>query len=359
MNVVVYRRGLDVASGAGQLVVAQARALEDAGVRVTLACARRRVKFFLRSGRWPRVAPPGHRLYAPSDAPRRIVDHSLELPKADVLFVHNLESEAQRYVARPHVASLAAHQDRFFDELPPGAPIVANSELVRGALLRRYGLPPARVLVLHPGYRADRFGLGRALALRAAARRELGIDADTPLVGFVTSGDFVKRGLALFLRAAAEIARTEPRVRFLAVGSKSLPGGALRHPLVDARIVRHRPKSADPARWFAALDVFLYPALYEEFGMVVLEAQACGVPVITSRRVGAAECLSELHARWLLDVPDAHGFAELTLALLADRAARGRLAAAGAAHAAGYGLARHARAAARLILGDQRGDERA
>ena len=66
------------------------------------------------------------------------------------------------------------------------------------------------------------------------------------------------------------------------------------------------PKSRTPEPWFAALDVFLYAAHFEEFGLVVNEAQAMGVPVLTSRRVGAAECLPENQREWLLEQPDFH-----------------------------------------------------
>jgi UDP-glucose:(heptosyl)LPS alpha-1,3-glucosyltransferase len=86
----------------------------------------------------------------------------------------------------------------------------------------------------------------------------------------------------------------------------------------------------------AALDLFLYAARFEELGLVVLEAQALGVPVLTSRRVGAAECLAAEYERWLIDVPDPAAFAASALALLADHDARHALGAAGAARAAAH-----------------------
>jgi glycosyltransferase involved in cell wall biosynthesis len=152
-----------------------------------------------------------------------------------------------------------------------------------------------------------------------------------PLVGFVTSGDFVKRGLDLFLEAAARIASARPATRFLVVGSKELPESVRAHALVRRGAVLHRPKSRYPEPWFAALDVFLYPARFEEYGMVVAEAQAMGVPVVTSRLVGASECLPEAYAPWLLDRPEPTAMAALALTLLTDPPQRARLAAAAAA----------------------------
>jgi glycosyltransferase involved in cell wall biosynthesis len=100
--------------------------------------------------------------------------------------------------------------------------------------------------------------------------------------------------------------------------------------------VHHRPKGARPERWLAALDLFLYAARYEEFGMVVAEAQAMGVPVLTSRLVGASECLPQVYAPWLLERPDAAELAARALALLADPRTRRELGAAGAASVAAY-----------------------
>ena len=70
--------------------------------------------------------------------------------------------------------------------------------------------------------------------------------------------------------------------------------------------------------------------------MVVSEAQASGLPVLTSRRVGAAECLPAAYAPWLLDAPEAEVFAAHALALLDDEEERLALAAAGRASIGAY-----------------------
>jgi glycosyltransferase involved in cell wall biosynthesis len=116
----------------------------------------------------------------------------------------------------------------------------------------------------------------------------------------------------------------------------------------------YRPKSRAPERWFSALDLFLYPALFEEFGMVVLEAQALGLPIVTSRRVGAAECLPPVYGPWVADRPLADDLAERVLALLADAAARRGLSAAGIANASAYDDRAYGRASAATILVQKR-----
>jgi glycosyltransferase involved in cell wall biosynthesis len=126
------------------------------------------------------------------------------------------------------------------------------------------------------------------------------------------------------------IAAARPDARFLVVGSKRLPDEARAHALVRSGLLLHRPKSRRPEPWFAALDLFLYPARFEEFGLVLAEAQAMGVPVLTSRRVGASECLPAAYAPWLLDAPDVAALADRAVALLADASLRAGLARAAA-----------------------------
>jgi glycosyltransferase involved in cell wall biosynthesis len=229
-------------------------------------------------------------------------------------------------------------------------PIVANSELVKSALVADFALPAARIVVHRPGYQSERFRAERRTALRARSRRALGLDAETHLVGFVTSGDFHKRGLDLFLAAAERIAHARPDIRFLVVGARQLPSEAAQHPLVASGRLLYRAKNHHPERWMAALDLFLYTARYEEFGMVLLEALALGVPPVTSRRVGAAECLPPVYDRYVAVEPDADWFAETTLGLLADDGARAALALAGIEHAPRYSDTEYGRATARMIL---------
>ncbi len=69
--------------------------------------------------------------------------------------------------------------------------------------------------------------------------------------------------------------------------------------------------------------------------MVVAEAQAMGVPVVTSRLVGASECLPAQYAPWIVERPEAAAMAAKALTLLADAELRRGLAAAAAATIAG------------------------
>ena len=347
MTVVLYRPSLEARSGAGQLLAMQWRGLTAAGVPTLLACARGALKFWLRTGvrARRRSAADIERLRAHGAI---LVDHGGTFPSAELVFVHNLAAEAGRHV--PGTTAEAAQREReFFRALEPSATVVANSKLVAEALHEHFGLARDRVTVLYPGYDSRRYSLERAAEVRAAARRSLAVAEGVPLIGFVTSGHFAKRGLDLFLECAARIAAERPDARFLVVGSKRLPDDAAAHELVRSGAVRHRPKSRRPEPWFAALDVFLYPARFEEFGMVLSEAQAMGVPVLTSRRVGASDWLPEIYAPWLLDAPEPAAMAERAVALLADASLRARLARAAAATVATFDERAYVEGTRRLI----------
>lgn len=352
MTITLYRPSLRLTSGAGQLIRMQAEGLRAAGAQVQVACRTGALKFRWRT-KLPtrRITLDAMRALA-SSARQLLVDHGAIVPEARVVFVHNVMAEAARYVPGAEWESSAGEERAFYSALRDDAVLVANSEAARRALVEHFGL--RKIVVEYPGFDASRFaGIGESA--RRVARSRLGVRSDEPLVGFVTSGHFQKRGLDVFLDAATRIAKARPDARFLVVGSRRLPEWARRHALVERGVLRHRPKSQRPEPWFAALDVFLYPAHYEEFGIVVSEAQALGLPVLTSRRVGAAECLPAAYADgWLLERPDAAGFAERALALLEDGDARRRLGEAGRAAIGRFDRARYVAATVRLILAAQK-----
>ena len=312
---VIYRRNLDNRSGTGQLVAMQAEALRAAGHDVTLAARRGRLRYFLRTGSWPRRMPDA---VGRGPSRRLIVDHSNELESADVVFVHNSFLAASAYLQRSDWDRPIDDEARFFGRLGRETPIVANSDLIKQALVAQYGVEPARIEIIYPGYCSQRFRPELRSVLGARARAALGIAADERVVGLIASGDLLTRGLPTFLDAASTIARALPRTRFVVVGSKRLPDYARTHRLArDGRLL-HRPKSTVPQRWLSAFDVFLHTSLFDAYGMVVTEALALGVPTVTSTRCGVAERLLGAYRPFVLAEPDAAAFAAAAIRLLAD-----------------------------------------
>jgi UDP-glucose:(heptosyl)LPS alpha-1,3-glucosyltransferase len=97
---------------------------------------------------------------------------------------------------------------------------------------------------------------------------------------------------------------------------------------------------------YHALDVSVHAAAWEEFGMTVLESMACGVPVVASSRVGAAELITGEALQFVLPEPSVEAMAAAMLELAREKNLRARLSLAMASASAPYTLAAHGRALA-------------
>jgi len=168
--------------------------------------------------------------------------------------------------------------------------LVANSVLMKAEVSRRFGVPPELIRVIHPGMTPARFA-AKAPDLRA----ELGFAASDVVAGLVTSGDLAKRGAGAFLKALARARAEAPQLKGLIVAGPA-QAAQLRPAAAElglgSALVFTAPRPA-VERLYSTLDFMAYPALYEEFGITVLEACACGLPVLLrAAKVGAAETLS-------------------------------------------------------------------
>lgn len=180
------------------------------------------------------------------------------------------------------------HVERRLDRMTVlgAARVVANAPMPRDELVTRYGLPADRVVVIPNGVDARRFRPDPVA--RAAIRKELDVGPDREVVVFLGAG-FQRKGLDVAIDAVA----TRPGVVLACVG-----GDRTRAPWrrraerrgVDLRLLGARP---DPERVLAAGDVLLLPTRYDSAANAVLEAMACGLPVLTSATNGAAAFLPE------------------------------------------------------------------
>jgi len=148
-------------------------------------------------------------------------------------------------------------------------------------------------------------------------------------VVLLIGNDWKKKGLDQLLRAVAII---ETPVQLLVVG-KDDPGlyrSALRQLRLDNRVCFLAP-SADVLSFYAAADAYIAPSLEDAFGLPILEAMACGLPVIASVQAGASENVLDGTTGYLLRDPMNHvELAELIRRLADDRLAAQKLGAAAA-----------------------------
>ncbi len=168
--------------------------------------------------------------------------------------------------------------------------LIANTDEEARQLVRLYGADPDRTLVIPPGVDLDRFSPGG----RSAARRALGIADDAVVLLFVGRIQPLKAPDVL-LHAAAELLAGDPalrdRLEVHVVGAPSGSGLAAPHQLeklaaslgISDRVRFHRPQVPERlAEHYRAADVTVVPSHNESFGLVALEAQACGTPVVAA-----------------------------------------------------------------------------
>ena len=203
------------------------------------------------------------------------------------------------------------------------------SEYLRDWVVRRRGMPRWRTRVLYNPIDVDRFR--PQAALREATRRRLGFAPEDIVIGF--AGRFERqKGVMVLAGALERVMGAEAAVRALWVGDGELA------PEVEAAIAasphakRHvrQPWSDDVVTCYSAMDILAFPSIRREsFGRVAAEAQACGVPVVASRVGGIPETLREDQSGLLVAPDDADALGAALLRLVADRALRSRMGAAG------------------------------
>jgi D-inositol-3-phosphate glycosyltransferase len=200
--------------------------------------------------------------------------------------------------------------------------VICASAGERDMLVRLYGVPAHRIAVVPCGVDTARF---RPLP-RDRARARLGLEASEPVVLFVGRIEPLK-GIDVLIRAAAQL---EGRFRVLVVGGDdkdaarkaellalaSELGLADKVTFIDA--VRHD----DLPTYYSASDICVVPSYYESFGLVALEAMACGVPVVASRVGGLKETVQDGRTGYLVPWRCPEPFAERLELLLSNEPLR-------------------------------------
>jgi UDP-glucose:(heptosyl)LPS alpha-1,3-glucosyltransferase len=188
--------------------------------------------------------------------------------------------------------------------LGPRPPIVISlSRLVQESIRAVYRLPEDRHACLFNAVDLARFDPDREAAAGRAWRRAHGL-CETDVVALMIAHNFELKGLRQTIAATAAV--RDPRFKFVAVGNADpAPWRAWAQQCgVDDRVVFAGPTET-PAECYAGADLFVLPTKGDACSLVVLEALAMGLPVITTNRNGATDAMSDgVHGRVLSDPQD-------------------------------------------------------
>ncbi len=200
--------------------------------------------------------------------------------------------------------------------------VALHEEQVHAA--RALGVPEARIACIPNGVETDRFA-PPSPAQRARIRQEYGFNPQTRVVGTLSRLD-AQKGVDVFLRAAAATRRAFPYARFLIAGSGPLEG-ELRAQARAMRFgdqVRFLGPREDVQALYHGLDVFALTSRWEGMPYAILEAMACGLPVVATGTAGARALVAPGHTGSLAPVGDVEALAGAICAYLGDARLRER-----------------------------------
>lgn len=179
--------------------------------------------------------------------------------------------------------------------------VICNSHMVKNDIASRFGLTDEQLPVIHNGVDLDHFHTGLRAEHRHRMRAKWGIAETSPVILFVGSG-FERKGVFTLLHALT----TVPTATLVVVGrdKNEHQAAALAQKLGLSDRVRFTGGQKDVRPYYGMADIFCLPAIYEPFPNVIIEAMACGLPVITSTHCGAAEVIEAGQNGFVCDALD-------------------------------------------------------
>jgi D-inositol-3-phosphate glycosyltransferase len=208
-------------------------------------------------------------------------------------------------------------------------------------LVRHYGADPTRIELVPPGVLHAFFSPGD----RTGARVAVGLEPHRPVLLFVGRIQPLK-ALDVAVAALSEVRQQHPDAVLVVVGGASGAEGPAELARVAEQIATlglgDAVRFVEPqphhmlSTWYRAADVVVVPSRSESFGLVALEAAACGIPVVAAGVGGLRTLVDHGRTGYLVDSRDPSDFAAAIRTILADPATAARLSAAAAEMAAGY-----------------------
>jgi len=223
----------------------------------------------------------------------------------------------------PRIRALGWIERRQYEADPPPE-VVALSRMVRRDMQTFYAVPDKRLHLVYNGVDTGRFSPEACEAAREAARRAWGLGPEETCFLLVAHNPALK-GLVELLAAAARLPRGEPW-RVVLVGKARLRrflALARRLGLGDRFLAAGPLDDVLPA--YAAADAYVHPTWYDPCSLTVLEAMACGRPVVTTRFNGASELMEDGREGFLVDSPAETDRLAAALERLLDPGRRRRL----------------------------------
>ncbi|HSG28357.1 MAG TPA: glycosyltransferase family 4 protein [Candidatus Krumholzibacterium sp.] len=205
-------------------------------------------------------------------------------------------------------------------DLRNSSKVIAVSKRTADEITEAYGTDPGRIVAIPNGVDTVLFNPAGRDRWRGPVREEYGIGAGDRVLIFVAA-EFGRKGLGVLLDAIGDIEAADGPETVLLVVGKDRPDEyeqRIRDSGLRTRVIFTGHLSG-VERIFAAADIFVLPSIYEPFGLVLTEAMASGLPVVTTDRVGAASLIEDGRTGFVIGSGDIRaGLARVLKLLIGD-----------------------------------------
>jgi UDP-glucose:(heptosyl)LPS alpha-1,3-glucosyltransferase len=206
--------------------------------------------------------------------------------------------------------------------------IISVSRTIKAEILSRYPVESEQIHVIHPGVDVEKMAPDVAARLRLDFRKRHELAERDLAIVFIGS-EFKRKGLRCAIEAVGLLHAKGPSAvtphLFVLGSGNPLNYQRQAEQLGVAPFVHFIGLYRHVEHYYALADLFLLPTLSDPFPLVVLEAMACGVPVIVSRQQGVAEVLRDGDNALLLDDPRDPRQIAAAIDLLCDPTRRTRM----------------------------------
>ncbi len=229
------------------------------------------------------------------------------------------QPEWKRYLINisPYHAYVKAMEKRLFEQKRLKA-VICNSQMVKNEIVENFVIDENKIHVIYSGVDISHFH-PRIKQQKESIKQQWRLPSNAVIFLFLGSG-FERKGLLQVLQAF----KTLPQNSFLLIVGydKHERNYAIESSRLEIKSrVKFLGSQKDVIPCYAVADAFVLPTLYDPFPNTVLEALACGLPVITSTKSGAAEIISSAQQGFVCDAFDVNKLEEF-MGVLCDKQIR-------------------------------------
>jgi UDP-glucose:(heptosyl)LPS alpha-1,3-glucosyltransferase len=200
--------------------------------------------------------------------------------------------------------------ERAMYQAPELKAVICNAEMVKQEIIEDFSIPANKIHVIYNAIDSSRFVPANE-ELRANLRDQMAIPQNAVALVFVGSG-FERKGLASAIKA---IANSDRYLIVVGQDKAEKQYQALAQSLGCQTRIRFMGMQKNTLHFYQAADGLLLPTLYDPFPNVILEAMACGLPVITSPTCGGAEFITTGQNGYVCDALNIPQLSEAVMAI--------------------------------------------